>query len=66
VEGLPNLTIASEADVTIESTQARGVAVRLQLPFEGAPAGSHTIHFKIDAPDLGQSVTEKAVFIVPR
>jgi polyferredoxin len=66
VEGLPELTVASETDVTIESTQSRWVAVRLQLPYEGAPAGSHTIHFKIDAPDIDKSVTEKAVFIVPR
>jgi hypothetical protein len=66
VEGLPELKVASEEDVTIESTQSRWVAVNLQLPFEGAEPGSHTIHFKIDAPDIGKSVTEKAVFIVPR
>jgi hypothetical protein len=40
--------------------------VNLQLPYEGAPAGSYTIHFKIDAPGLDKHVTEKAVFIVPR
>jgi hypothetical protein len=50
----------------IESTQSRLVAVRLQLPYEGAPAGSHTIHFKVEAPELSLSVTEKSVFIVPR
>jgi hypothetical protein len=36
------------------------------LPFEGAEPGSHTIQFKIEAPGLDASVTEKAVFIVPR
>ncbi len=66
VEGLPDLKVASEQDVTIESTQSRWVPVNLQLPYDGAPAGSHTIHFKIDAPALGKQVTEKAVFIVPR
>ena len=66
VEGLPDLKVASEQDVTIESTQSRWVPVNLQLPYDGAPAGSHTIHFKIDAPSLGKQVTEKAVFIVPR
>jgi len=66
VEGLPNLEVASEKDISVESTQSRWVAVRLQLPYEGAPPGSHTIHFKIDAKDLGKSVSEKAVFIVPR
>ena len=39
--------------------------MRLQLPYEGAEPGSHTVHFKIDAPDIGKRVTEKAVFIVP-
>jgi polyferredoxin len=66
VEGLPELKVASEEDVTVASTESRWVPVRLQLPYEGAPAGSHTIHFKIDAPGLDKSVTEKAVFIVPR
>jgi polyferredoxin len=66
VEGLPGLKVASEADVTIESTQSRWVPVNLQLPYDGAPAGSHTVYFKIDAPALGKQVTEKAVFIVPR
>jgi cytochrome c oxidase accessory protein FixG len=66
VEGLPDLKVASEEDISIESTQSRWVPVRLQLPYEGAPPGSHTIHFNIKATDLGSSVSEKAVFIVPR
>ena len=66
VEGLPQLKVATEENITIESTQSRWVPVRLQLPYEGAEPGSHTIHFKIDAPDIGKGVTEKAVFIVPR
>jgi polyferredoxin len=66
VDGLPKLKVASEEEVTIESTESRWIAVRLQLPFEGAEPGSHTIHFQIDAPDLGKSISEKAVFIVPR
>jgi cytochrome c oxidase accessory protein FixG len=66
VDGLPELKVASEPEVTIESTQSRWVAVNLQLPYEGAEPGSHTIHFNIEAPGLDKSVTEKAVFIVPR
>ncbi len=66
VDGLPQLTVASETDVSIESTQSRWIAVRLQLPYEGAEPGSHSIHFTIDAPDIAKSVSEKAVFIVPR
>ena len=66
VDGMPDLKVASEEDITVESTQSRWVPVRLQLPYEGAESGSHAIHFKIDAPDIGKSVSEKAVFIVPR
>jgi cytochrome c oxidase accessory protein FixG len=65
VKGLTGLTVASEEDVTVESTQARWVAVRVQAPFEAAPTGSHTIHFDIVAQDATQ-VSEKSVFIVPR
>jgi cytochrome c oxidase accessory protein FixG len=66
VEGLPELKVASQEDLVVESTQSRLLPVRLQLPYEGALPGSHTIYFKIDAPGLDKSVTEKAVFIVPR
>ena len=66
VDGLPNLSVASEQALSIESTQSRWVAVRLQLPYEGAEPGSHTIHFHIEAPALGKTIDEKAVFIVPR
>jgi IG-like fold at C-terminal of FixG, putative oxidoreductase len=66
VHGMPGLAMASEPDISVESTQSRWVPVRLQLPYEGAEPGSHTIQFKIEASDLGQSVTEKSVFIVPR
>jgi polyferredoxin len=66
VEGLPGVEIASEPDVMVESTQARWVAVRAQVPFDAVPAGSHTIHFKIAALDSAGVVSEKSVFIVPR
>jgi cytochrome c oxidase accessory protein FixG len=66
VEGLPGVEIASEPDVMVESTQARWVAVRAQIPFDAVPAGSHTILFKIAALDSAGGVSEKSVFIVPR
>ena len=66
VEGLPGVEIASEPDVMVESTQARWVAVRAQIPFDAVPAGSHTILFKIAALDSAGVVSEKSVFIVPR
>lgn len=66
VAGLPEVAVASEQDVAIESTQARWVAVRVQAPFEAAPADSHTIHFEITSKDTAGKLLEKSVFIVPR
>ncbi len=70
VDGLPGLSLASESDVQVAATESRWVSVRLQVPYEAAPAGSHPIHFRIESrtPD-GQSVgrlSEKTVFLVPR
>ena len=64
--GLPGLVLASEAAALVDATQSRWVAVRVQLPFDAATAGSHRIRFNIKVENLDQSVTEKSVFIVPR
>jgi len=64
--GLPGLALASEGEVDVEATQARWVAVRIQLPYEAAAAGTHTIHFDIAARDSSAHVREKSVFLVPR
>lgn len=66
VSGLPGLVVTSESDVIIEPTQSRWVAVRVQAPFDAAPAGSHPIHFDIVALDTTAQVSEKSIFIVPR
>lgn len=66
VEGLPGLAVASEPAIEIDATQSRWVAVRVQLPYEGAAAGSHPFHFTVTAEQGGAQVTEKSVFIVPR
>jgi hypothetical protein len=42
------------------------VAVRVQLPYDAAPAGSHAIRFEIAAQDAPHRVLEKSVFLVPR
>ena len=65
VDGLPGLKVATPADVTVAPTEARWLPVRLELPIDGASEGSHTIHFHIEAPDLHDSLSEKAVFIMP-
>jgi cytochrome c oxidase accessory protein FixG len=65
VSGLPGLVVASEAVVKVDPVQARGVPVRLQMPYGTQAPGSHKILFKIESPS-GDQVTEKSVFIVPR
>ena len=64
--GLPGLTLASEGAFSVDATQARGVPVTLQLPYEAASPGSHEIHFVIEAVNSPGRVIEKSVFLVPR
>jgi cytochrome c oxidase accessory protein FixG len=64
--GLPGLAVDSENVVTVEPTQSRWVAVRVQAPFDAATPGSHTIQFEIDSLDSAGHLLEKSVFLVPR
>ncbi len=66
VDGLPGLVLASDTEVTVESTQARWVVVRVQAPPAAASPGSHAIHFLITGQGTVGRVSEKSVFIVPR
>jgi len=66
VNGLPGLAISSEPLVSVAATQSRWVAVRVQLPPEGALPGSHPIHFEIDSLDAGGHLSERSVFLVPQ
>jgi cytochrome c oxidase accessory protein FixG len=66
VSGLKGITLGSDSVVAVESTQSRWVAVRVQLPYDAAPAGSHPIQFEITSIDSPGKLTEKSVFIVPR
>lgn len=70
VEGLPQLSFATERDVRVAPTASQWVSVRLQLPYDAAPAGSHPIMFSIQSVQEGGQVLselkEKSVFLVPR
>jgi polyferredoxin len=66
VNGLPGMTLEPAQDIFVESTQARWVALRVQVPYESVQPGSHPIHFEITAKDSVGTVSEKSVFIVPR
>ena len=64
--GLPGLALASESTFSVDATQARGVPVTVQLPYEAASPGSHEIHFEIESVNSPGRVIEKSVFLVPR
>ena len=67
VDGLDGLSIASPTEVEVLPTEVRSAAVRVQIPPNAVPPGSHPIHFTIHSTgkDVAQ-VVEKGVFIVPR
>jgi len=48
-QGLDSIEVVSESEIEIEPAQSRWVAVRLQIPYGTAPAGSHTVHFDIES-----------------
>ncbi len=66
VSGLPGLVLSSDDVVAVESTESRWVAVRVQAPFDVAPAGSHPMVFEIKSIDTPGHLVEKSVFLVPR
>jgi cytochrome c oxidase accessory protein FixG len=65
-EGLPGLEMASEDVVTIASTEARVLAVRVRAPANVAAPGSHPMKFEIQSLDSPGHLTEKSIFMVPR
>ena len=65
-EGLPGLAIASENVVTVDSTQAVRLAVRVQAPYDVAAPGTHPIRFEIESMRAPGHLIEKSMFMVPR
>lgn len=66
VSGLPGLVVIPQDYVTIAAAESRWVVVRVQAPFDVAPAGSHVIYFEIAAREVAGQVAEQSVFIIPR
>ena len=64
--GLPGLKLASNESFSVNATESRWVPVTLQLPYEAATAGSHEIHFEVEATNSPGRVVEKSIFLVPR
>ena len=65
VEDLSGLQIVSDKSVTVDGAQSLWVPVQLRLPYGSAKSGSHTIHFRVASPGVGE-VREKSIFMVPR
>jgi cytochrome c oxidase accessory protein FixG len=67
VQGMDGIGIASETELDVLPTEVRSAAVRVQIPPNAAPPGSHPIEFTVRSSgnEVAQ-VVEKAVFIVPR
>jgi len=66
VAGLPGLTVASENQVMVPSTEARVVTMRVQLPANAAAPGSHPMQFEIESLNTPGHLSEKSVFLLPR
>ncbi len=66
VSGLPGLVLVSDPELVVAATEARWLAVRLQLPYEAAAPGAHPIQFTISTRDSARQLREKSVFLVPR
>lgn len=66
VNGLEGIELVEGREVSVDSAQTRGVAVRVQIPYGTADSGSHPIEFEISAQSGKGHVREKSVFLVPR
>jgi len=68
VSGLPGLVLAADQEplTQVGATESRWVVVRVQLPYDASPAGSHPIRFEITGQGDPVRVSEKSVFLVPR
>lgn len=66
VSGLPDLLVEPQENVRVGAAESRWVVVRVQAPYDVAPAGSHSIHFGVGALGMAGEVAEKSVFIIPR
>ena len=66
VQGLPGIELVEGSVVDVDAAQTRGIAVRVQIPYGAADAGSHAIEFEVTARSGNGHVQEKSVFLVPR
>ena len=65
-EGVPGLTLVTDDQAIVASTESKWISVRLQVPYDAIAAGSHPIHFSITSSSPSEKIVEKSVFLVPR
>jgi cytochrome c oxidase accessory protein FixG len=65
VRGLPNLSITTEQEIVVASTEAVWVVVRVQAPPEVAQPGLYKIYFDIDSLHTPGQLHENSKFMVP-
>ncbi len=68
LDGLQVRTSAQDKNraILVKPADSRSVSVRLRIPDGSAKTGSHKIKFVLEALDTHETITEKAVFLVPR
>ena len=65
-EGLPQLQIHGETQLTLKPAEARWVVVQLRMPYGlEKKSGSHKVNI-LTSNQAGQIVREKAIFFIPR
>ncbi len=65
-EGLAGLSTEPVQEVSVDAAASRWVAIRVQAPFNVAPAGAHAIRFVVRQAEDGAELVEQTTFIVPR
>jgi len=67
VGGLPGATVISETAFDVQATASKVIPTRVSVPANSAKIGSNRITFTVRERDNEKvSVTEKAVFLMPR
>ena len=67
VKGISGATIVNETQLDVKPASARAFPVRVNIPADAAQSGSNRIQFTVtDVQSPKISVTEKAVFLVPK
>ena len=67
VAGIDGIAVQGATDITLASTESRGVPVNIRIPAGAGEKGSNKIQVTltdVDNPEI--QVREKAVFFVPR